>query len=88
MSNFRATFAHIKTQIGTKIKIWLATMFGEAVVYLSDWTDKPLTDKPQKNIFVTICVLMFANVARKFNISQELIEIWMRRKIKNRQSRT
>jgi len=34
MLNFRATFALIKTQIGTKIKIWLATMFGEAVVYL------------------------------------------------------
>ena len=26
---------------------------------------------------------MCANVARKFNISQELIDIWMRRKIKN-----
>jgi len=43
MLNFRATFAHIKTQIGTKIKnLAIATMFGEAAVYLSDWTDKPL----------------------------------------------
>ena len=32
-------FAHIKTQIGTKIEIWLATMFGEAAVYRSDRTD-------------------------------------------------
>ena len=39
MLNFRATFAHIKTQIGTKIKIWLATMLDEAVVYLSSRTD-------------------------------------------------
>jgi len=38
MLNFRATFAHMKTQIGTKIKIWLAKMFGEAVVYLSSRT--------------------------------------------------
>jgi len=39
MLNFRAKFAHIKTQIGTKIKIWLATMFGEAVVSLSSRTE-------------------------------------------------
>jgi len=61
-------------------------MFGEAAVHLSDWTDKPLLRRTSSLaiffIFVPICVLMCANDARKFDISQELIEIWMRRKIK------
>ena len=64
-------------------------MFGEAAVYLSvdrQTTASPNTVASQIFIFVPICVLMCANVAQKCNISQELIEIWMRRKIKNRQS--
>jgi len=54
-------------------------MFGEAAVHLSD---KPLFRRTSSVaifiIFVPICVLMCANDARKFDICQELIEIWLR----------